>query len=380
MFGISLGWSLTIGCEGASAQPDGAQALQTVRSEIRLLEDRLASQQAERDSGLRALKEAELRAAETAGALRDVREDLASQLAREQGLREDTRLAGVRLDRERGALAEQVFMSYVAGRQEMLKLMLNQEDPARLGRMVVYYDYLNRARTRRLVAVEAEIGTSMELATETAQVARELGRLEQAQADELNMLESSRNERRSVLAKLEQDIATSGEEMRQLRDEEQRLGELFLELESPFELFPLEAARGFPSIKGELSWPVSGSLVSDFGQARASGQLTWNGVVVGAPGGTLVRAVYYGRVAYADWLPGLGLLMIVDHGAGYMSLYGHNEALLKRSGAWVAPGDVIAHVGDSGGQTRTALYFEIRLNGEPIDPRPWMVGDLSAMP
>ena len=102
MFGISLGWSLTIGCEGASAQPDGAQALQTVRSEIRLLEDRLASEQAERDSGLRALKEAELRAAEAAGALRDVREDRASQLAKEQGLREDTRLAGVRIGRERG--------------------------------------------------------------------------------------------------------------------------------------------------------------------------------------------------------------------------------------------------------------------------------------
>lgn len=380
MFGISLGWSLTIGCEGASAQDDGAQALQTVRSEIRLLEDRLASQQAERDGGLLALKETELRAAEAAGALRDVREDLALQLAREQGLREDTRLAGVRLDRERGVLAEQVLISYVAGRQEMLKLLLNQEDPARLGRLVVYYDYLNRARSRRLVAVEAEIEISMELATESAQVARELGRLEQAQADELNILESSRHERRSVLAKLEQDIGISGEEIRRLRDEEQRLTELFTELEAPFGLFPLEAARDFPSIKGELTWPVSGSLVSDFGQARASGQLRWNGVVVGAPGGSLVRAVYYGRVAYADWLPGLGLLMIVDHGAGYMSLYGHNEALLKGSDAWVGPGDVIAHVGDSGGQTRTALYFEIRHHGEPIDPHPWMAGDLSAVP
>ncbi len=380
MLGISLGWSLTIGCEGASAQDDGAQALQTLRSEIRILEDRLASQHAEREGGLLALKEAELRAAVAAGVLRDVREHLASQLARQQGLREDTRLASVRLGRERSALAEQVRMSYVAGRREMLKLLLNQENPARLGRMVVYYDYLNRARSQRLVAVEAEIETSMGLATESAQVARELNRLEQRQAAELTVLESSRNERRSVLAKLEQDIATSGEEIRQLRDEEQRLGELFAELETSFELSPLAVARGFPSIKGELAWPVSGSLFSDFGQARAGGPLRWNGVVVGAPGGTRVRAVYYGRVVYADWLPGLGLLIIVDHGAGYMSLYGHNEALLKGSGAWVAPGDVIAHVGDSGGQTRTALYFEIRHNGEPLDPHPWMGRDLSAAP
>ncbi|MEE8237758.1 MAG: peptidoglycan DD-metalloendopeptidase family protein [Gammaproteobacteria bacterium] len=380
IFGLSLGWLLTIGCGGANAQDDGTQALQTLRSEIRLLEDRLASRQAEREVGLLALKEAELGAATAAGALRDVREHLASQLARQQGLREDTRLAGVRLDRERGALAEQVLMSYVAGRQEMLKLLLNQENPARLGRMVVYFDYLNRARSQRLVAVEAEIETSMELATESAQVARELGRLEQMQADELEVLEFSRNERRSVLAKLEQDIATSAGDIRQLRDEEQRLEEIFAELEASVELFPLEGAGSFPSIKGELAWPVSGSLVSDFGQARASGQLRWNGVVVAAPGGTLVRAVYYGRVAYADWLPGLGLLIIVDHGAGYMSLYGHNEALLKASDGWVAPGDVIAHVGDSGGQTRTALYFEIRHNGEPIDPRPWMGRDLGAAP
>ncbi len=380
IFGLSLGWLLTIGCGGANAQDDGTQALQTLRSEIRLLEDRLASRQAEREVGLLALKEAELGAATAAGALRDVREHLASQLARRQGLREDTRLASVRLDRERGALAEQVLMSYVAGRQEMLKLLLNQENPARLGRMVVYFDYLNRARSQRLVAVEAEIETSMELATESAQVARELGRLEQTQADELEVLEFSRNERRSVLAKLEQDIATSAGDIRQLRDEEQRLEEIFAELEASVELFPLEGAGSFPSIKGELAWPVSGSLVSDFGQARASGQLRWNGVVVAAPGGTLVRAVYYGRVAYADWLPGLGLLIIVDHGAGYMSLYGHNEALLKGSNAWVAPGDVIAHVGDSGGQTRTALYFEIRHNGEPIDPRPWMGRDLGAAP
>ena len=367
------------GFDSASAQGDEAQALQTVRSEIRILEDRLASQQAEREGGLLVLKEAELKSAAAARALREVREHLAAQLARQQVLHEDTRLASARLDRERGALAEQVLMSYVAGRQEMLKLLLNQGSPSRLGRMVVYYDYLNRARSQRLDAVEVEIETSTRLATETARVAQELSRLEQTQADELYVLESSKNERRLVLAKLEQDLATSGDEMRQLRGEEQRLGELLARLESSPTGFPLEAVGDFPSVRGELAWPISGSIVSDFGQARAGGRLRWNGVVMGAPGGTPVRAVHYGRVAYADWLPRLGLLIILDHGAGYMSLYGHNEALLKESGAWVARGDIIAHVGDSGGQTQTALYFEIRQDGEPIDPHPWMGRDLSAV-
>ena len=379
VFATSLGSLLVIGFDGASAQGDNTQALQTVRSEIRLLEDRLASQQAEREGGLLALKEAELRSAAAAGALREVRERLVAQLARQQVLQEDTRQAGARLDRERGALAEQVLMSYVAGRQEMLKLLLNQGSPSRLGRMVVYYDYLNRARSQRLDAVEVEIETSMRLGTESALVARDLRRLEQTQTDELNVLESSRTERLSVLATLERDLATSGGKMRQLRGEEQRLGELLAGLENSLERFPPEAEGDFPRVRGELAWPVSGSLVSDFGQARAGGQLRWNGVVVGAPGGTPVRAVHYGRVAYADWLPGLGLLIILDHGDGYMSLYGHNGALLRESGAWVAPGEVIAFVGDTGGQTQTALYFEIRQNGEPIDPHPWMGRDLGAV-
>jgi septal ring factor EnvC (AmiA/AmiB activator) len=98
----------------------------------------------------------------------------------------------------------------------------------------------------------------------------------------------------------------------------------------------------------------------------------WSGVLLEAAAGTPVRAVYHGRVAYADWLPGLGLLMIVDHGGGYMTLYGHNEALLKESGDWVEPGEPIAQVGDTGGQARPGLYFEIRLKGEPVNPHPWI--------
>ncbi len=380
IFGLGLGWSFAIGFDNANAQGDEAQALQTVRSEIQVLEDRLASQQVEREGGLLALQEAELKVAASAGALREIRGQLALQQARQQVLLGDTDLANVRLDQERGALAQQVRMSYVGGRQEMLRLLLNQDSAVRLGRMAVYYDYLNRARSRRLDAAVAEIGALTQLVAASAQVARELSRLELTQADELRVVESSRDERRVVLARLKQDIAASGEEIGQLRAEEERLGELVAELERSSESFPLPSGQDFQSSMGQLGWPVSGSLVSDFGQPRAGGQLSWNGVVVAAPGGTPVQAAYYGRVAYADWLPGLGLLIILYHGAGYMSLYGHNEALLKESGDWVVPGDIIAYVGDSGGQSQTALYFEIRQNGEPIDPHPWMSRNLGRAP
>jgi septal ring factor EnvC (AmiA/AmiB activator) len=287
-------------------------------------------------------------------------------------------VANSRLDSERGALAQQLRTSYVTGRQEVLKLLLNQQNPARLGRMVIYYDYLNRARSLLLEVVESELKALTRLTAENVDVGLELTRLGQAQAAELSALESSRDDRRAALAALEQDITTSGDEIRRLRDEAQRLGELVAELETSLGLFPPETAGGISSVAGELSWPVAGSLDSDFGEARAGGQLRWSGVVMSAPAGTPVRAVYYGRVAYADWLPGLGLLIIIEHGSGYMSLYGHNEALLKESGDRVVPGDVIAYVGDSGGQTQTALYFEIRRDGEPIDPHPWMAREPGA--
>ena len=380
IFSICVAALSAAGFDYAAAQGDEAQELQAVQSELRVLEDRLETQQAERDAGSLALKDAELVAAEAAGALRDVRAQLAARRTRQQELIDDTRQANVRLNAERSVLAQQIRMSYAAGRQEALKLLLNQDTPARLGRMVVYYDYLNRTRSRRLDSVELELETLAQLETESARIGRNLTQLEQSRAEGLSLLESSRDARRAVLARIEQEIESSGDAIRRLHEEAQRLGELVAELGNSRGAFPPDAAGGFLAVAGELAWPVAGVIVNDFGQARAGGQLRWNGVVVGAPGGTPVRAVYHGRVAYADWLPGLGLLVIVDHGAGYMSLYGHNEALLKASGDWVVPGDVIAHVGDSGGQAQTALYFEIRRDGEPIDPRPWMARTLGVAP
>jgi septal ring factor EnvC (AmiA/AmiB activator) len=136
------------------------------------------------------------------------------------------------------------------------------------------------------------------------------------------------------------------------------------------ERFPLETNEAFARLRGKLAWPVSGHLVARFGEARAGG-VRWDGVLVATERGTPVKAVCEGRVIYADWLPGLGLLAIIDHGDGYLSLYGHNERLYKGAGEHVAAGETLAAAGDSGGSGRTELYFEIRKGGKPVDPRPW---------
>ena len=355
-----------------AAQRSEETALEAVREEINTLERRLTRQHVERDAGYRALRSAELEISASASELGVIREGLGAQRARSRALEQETLAARERLAGERQALAEQVRASYLAGHQEMLKLMLNQEDPARLGRMMVYYDYLNRARSERVNAVTAEIANLAELARASERAARELADLEAAQTRELETLGRARDERRQLITRIEQDIAQAGNEIHRLREEEERLAQLVAELEALLEGFPVDPDVRFGSIDGKLPWPVRGTLINDYGDDRGGGQMRWNGFVVAAPAGTPVRAVYHGRVAYADWLPGLGLLVIVDHGEGYMSLYGHNEAILKESGEWVTPGEVIAQVGDSGGQAQPALYFEIRRDGEPVDPRPWM--------
>ena len=145
---------------------------------------------------------------------------------------------------------------------------------------------------------------------------------------------------------------------------------LLRELKRAIERFPPDTNTAFGRMRGKLAWPVQGKLVARFGEIRAGG-LKWDGVLVAAERGSPVKAVYQGRVVYADWLPGLGLLAIVDHGDGYLSLYGHNDRLYKAVGERVAAGEAVAAAGDSGGRTRPELYFEIRRSGKPVDPRPW---------
>jgi septal ring factor EnvC (AmiA/AmiB activator) len=251
---------------------------------------------------------------------------------------------------------------------------MSQEDPARLGRMLVYYDYFNRTRSRRITSVSAEIDTLSRLEHESATTERRLGRLEADATVELGKLAASRTRRREVLDGLEASLASADQEIVRLRAEEARLTRLVEELRAALEDFPVKSDEPIAALRGQLPWPVAGRIAADYGQRRGGGALTWNGVLLDAEAGAPVHAVYHGRVAFADWLNGLGLLIIVDHGDGYMSLYGHNQALLKEAGDWVGPGDILAEVGDSGGQPRPRLYFEVRRNGRPVDPRAWLAG------
>jgi septal ring factor EnvC (AmiA/AmiB activator) len=320
------------------------------------------------------LRAAELDAAAGARKLAELRAQVAAQKAQQRTLGEQTNRAHARLAAERTALGREVRLRYMNGREELFKLLLSQEDPAALGRMLVYYDYLNRARTERVALVASEVGKLREIGLETDRVVSELAALETAQAAEAAALAAARDERKAAVAKLEAGIASANGAMAKLRADEKRLADLVVELTELMAGFPVDSEQPFAKLKGKLAWPVQGRLVGDYGSPRDGGPVRWNGVLLEASQGTQVRAVYRGRIAFADWLPGLGLLIIVDHGDGYLSLYGHNEALLKEPGDWVDPGEAIAQVGDTGGRARPGLYFEIRQNGKPVNPHPWLAG------
>ena len=260
----------------------------------------------------------------------------------------------------------------MSGSQERIKLLLNQRDPATIGRLMAYYGYFNDYRADNIEVVTAAISELAELheqvAAEEARIA-DLARVRYAELTELN---AAQERRQTLLAGLQDKIADEGREVEKLAAQEKDLSRLITELTSILSDYPIRSEEPFSGHKGRLTWPVAGRLLHDYGQPRVSDHLKWNGVVLAAPRGQEVRSVYHGRVVFADWLAGLGLLVIVDHGESYMTLCGYNETILKNTGDWVAPGDVIATVGDSGGQTRSSLYFEIRRGTQPVNPQQWI--------
>jgi murein hydrolase activator len=346
------------------------EQLQAVKAEIERVTREVSAEQVERDRLTRELKSAELSLGEARANLLELRRQRAEGAARRAALMNEQHERETQLDDNRAALAGQMRAAYQIGRQEPFKLLLNQEDPRIAGRMFVYYSYFGRARAGQIRLIEDDVQRLGELGSELEAEDSKLAELEKQQRAQLETLEQAHQRRSVVLANLESQSRGRVQNLERLRGQQAGLEKLLHELRSAMERFPVEGNDAFTRLRGKLAWPVNGRLVARFGEARAGG-VRWDGVLVATERGAPVKAVCQGRVIYADWLPGLGLLAIVDHGDGYLSLYGHNDRLYKAAGEPVAAGDTIAAAGDSGGSPRPELYFEIRKGGKPVDPRPW---------
>jgi septal ring factor EnvC (AmiA/AmiB activator) len=362
----------------AVAEDDPGARLEDLRQRIGKLQRQLERDADRRDKEAAGLRDAERVAAAAARELQRTRAAIADHRTRLARLGQEKEASQARLESQRHDLAVQVRAAYVGGRQERLRMVLNQQDPSLLGRLLVYYGYLNRYRAGQIDTVAKELSRLASLEQELAEATRELEALENQRQREAAEVEQARLARATAVAELETRIESGAQQMARLESEEQAVLRLIEELQKALAEMPGTQREPFADQRGKLAWPVKGRLLHDFGQPRAGGSLRWNGVLVSADRGAEVRAVYHGRVAYADWLPGMGLLLVLEHGDGYLSLYGHNDVLFKDVGDWVQPGEVIAAAGDSGGRTRAALYFELRRGKQPQNPHRWFNARLSS--
>ncbi|MBL0639219.1 peptidoglycan DD-metalloendopeptidase family protein [Aeromonas veronii] len=349
-------------------------------------------------------------------------------------LQKDKLALEVQAKHQKQLLAKQAESAFQAGNHDYLKLLLNQQDPAKLSRSLDYYDYLNKARIEAIDALRAtrdklaknqqatkETETRLQtLLAEQQEHHQTLLASQQSRAKVRNQLQQSvqdDEQKLSKLVKAEKALKARLEELRRQREEQERreraererLAKLKAEQERQRKLAeqrraeqqrlaaqqnktvkPAEPVEEMSSTKpergsgigtagyysglktnGSLRWPVQGPILIAYGSPRTA-QLKWKGTLIGASEGTQVKAVAPGQVVYADWLDGFGMLLVIDHGKGYMSLYGHNQSLLRQVGQNVEQGEPVALVGDSGGQDRPGLYFEIRYQGEAINPTKWL--------
>jgi murein hydrolase activator len=362
------------GAPANDSNPAKAEAdLKAVRAQLEKVRAEMQRDAGKRDQLARELEETEKTVGSARGSLDRLRRERAVHTARRAELAEKRRGAEATLAADRDLLERQVRAAYLIGPQEPLKLLLNQKDPAQTGRMLEYYRYFGRSRAAQIEEIERDLGELAALDAALAEEEARLVALEQRQKGELAKLTAARERRGRALVTLEAESKNRAKELERLKDQQGGLEKLVRELRRALERvekFPTDSKSAFAKLRGKLAWPVAGKLSASFGQIRAGG-VKWDGVLVAGAQGSPVRAVYHGRVVYADWLSGLGLLTIVDHGDGYLSLYGHNERLYKEVGERVTAGDTIATVGDSGGRSSPALYFEIRKGGRPVDPRPW---------
>ena len=288
-------------------------------------------------------------------------------------------LQAVKLTRQKALSVEQRRLGdllrhiYRIDRYGDLRLILNQEDPALFTRMMTYHDYFSRQRVEQIERVRFRLA-ELEKAEHALRLqSSTLERLQLKQEQELARLEEIRQQKQRTLDEIRQSIDQEGQQLARLRKDERALKKIIKSLTDMLSDIPrsIASVKPFGELKGELPWPSLGQLVTRYGSARGDSGKRWSGVIIGTERGADVTAIARGRVAFSDWLRGYGLLLIMDHGDGFMSLYGHNESVYKDTGEWVESGEVIASVGDSGGQNRTGLYFEIRHDGKPVNPVKW---------
>jgi septal ring factor EnvC (AmiA/AmiB activator) len=364
---------LLSGFASAAAPDSNRAALDALRARIEKLQSEVESTRGERDEVRARLRDLERRIGVLVRGLHDTDVRMRAETRRLNALEHDRDQLHAELVDRRHDLDQAIRAAYALGNQAYLKLLLSQEDPARVSRVLTYYRYIATARADRIADITGTLARLDATEAKITERQHDLAGLHAEQLQQKATLEAARRDRHTVLAKLNERLTSRSQEIDRLKRDEQRLTRLVRELSTALAETPAPppVTGGRSLRKGHWLLPVRGRVVARFDSPKAMGSLRWRGIFIAAPEGTKVRAVARGRIAYADWLRGFGLLMVIDHGGGLMTLYGHNQSLYKGVGDQVEAGEVIAVTGNTGAPPQPGLYFEVREQGEPRNPLDW---------
>lgn len=377
-----------------SAPAAAKESLQELQKRIEALKNELDRTEGAHAEAGDALKESEKAISEANRKLHALTQQQKANASALDTIRKDRSALETTITSQQALLANQLYQQYLNGEQSYLRALLQQRDPSTIARDLQYFSYIAKARANLIGDLRKNLGQVATLDIQTETTLKEVAQLKEAQMQERQELKKQQEERRGMLKKLASQLQAQRGEISRLKRDEKRLSQLLERLarivpktsvkktearksvpekglRNEALPTPEQDSNGFAALKGKLRLPVRGELANRFGTVREDSGVSWKGLFIKAGEGAEVRAVAAGRVVFADWLRGFGNLMIVDHGSGYMSLYGNNQALLKQVGEEVTAGDNIAAVGNSGGNEESGVYFELRRQSRPFDPLTW---------
>lgn len=356
------------------SEQQARQQLETVSSAITQIEQWLQQSRRQRSDAEAALVELDRQ-------LTAIRADIEQIQARQTALQSELQRLEAEItplladsQSQREALTRTLEASYLAGADSQLKLLLNQQDPGIAQRMLVYFEALNE---ERLAQINQWLTTIRALRQAQSEITANNEQLEASRTElsaRQNTLAGRQAERQTLISQLTREMTERGNELQRLQEDRENLQALIEEINRAISDIPeIEDLTPFAESRGSMPWPVTGNLLSRYGQTYSNGQLRRQGIIVGADAGSPVRAIHPGRVVFSDWLRGSGNLVVVDHGNNFISLYAHNQQLIKQSGDWVNRGEALALSGSDGGNGEPGIYFEIRRNSETLDPVEWLI-------
>lgn len=359
----------------AEPNPPVQEELESVRGQIRIVEEDLGEARDQTAELRRALQDNERKSAAAVQQLHSLQGQIAEQQKHADALAVRHRQRRATLQKTEQALARQLRAAWELGRYSTIRLLLNQESPERVGRMLAFHAWQGRRRKGQIQSQHRELRQVLDLQAGLDAELLTLDDLREQQQKRLQDYQVFRSSREVLRRRLQAHIQAQETRLQELRENERELQALFERLEGYPPAPSGQQARlpVFTSLKGRLDWPLPGRLLKRFGQDRlvAGGPLKWSGVLIAAAPGETVHTIGTGQVIYAEPFRGLDQLLIIDHGGGYMSLYGYNKTLLKKKGDWVLAGERIALVGDGAGRRHSGLYFEVREDGMPVNPAAW---------